>query len=194
MLGAGQDIPLLYPLFLNLRDKRVLVVGAGAVAHHKVLALVEAGAQVLVVAPQAVASLASLAQAGRIRWEARQFTETDVSGAWLVVAATSDSDVQRRAATAATANRIFVVAVDDPPRSSAYAGAIVSRPPMMVAISSSGAAPALSRLIRELIEELLPSDDWIVHARRLRADWRRDRVPMGERFGRLVKEIMSRRQ
>ncbi|MGA2449689.1 MAG: bifunctional precorrin-2 dehydrogenase/sirohydrochlorin ferrochelatase, partial [Polyangiaceae bacterium] len=145
MRVVDQDHPALYPLFLRVRDKLVLVVGAGAVAEHKVRALLEAGALVRVVAPTAVDSVAALAQAGRIQWEVRPFAETDVSSVWLVIAATSDPDVQQRVADAASANRVFVVAVDDSSHASAFAGAIVSRPPIMVAISSSGAAPAMSR-------------------------------------------------
>jgi len=194
MSCVDQDFPVLYPLFLNLRDKPVLVLGAGVVAENKVRALLQAGAQVLVVAPTATDWLKELALAGRIQWKARPFAEADVRGTWLVVAATSNAVAQQRAAAAATEHRVFIVAVDDSAHSSAFGSAVVSRPPITVAISSSGATPALSRLLREIIEELLPSDDWIERARRLRAEWRRERVPMGDRFGRLVKEFTRHRE
>ena len=60
------------------------------------------------------------------------------------------------------------------------------RPPFLVAISSSGATPALTRLVREIIEQVLPGDAWIEHARALREKWIADGTPMGERFGDLV--------
>ncbi len=193
MSPPDRAVPQALSSFLNLRDKPVLVVGAGVVGEHKILALLEAGARVRVVAPMATDSLKALAEAGRIQWEKRAFVEADVEGAWLVIAATSDPVAQRSAASAAAGHRVFAVAVDDPANSSAFAGAVVSRPPMLVAISSSGASPALSRLVRELLEHLLPSEDWIRHARRLRIEWRRDGLPLGERFGRLVRDFALRR-
>jgi uroporphyrin-III C-methyltransferase/precorrin-2 dehydrogenase/sirohydrochlorin ferrochelatase len=182
----------LYPIFLHLKDRTVLVVGAGEVAHHKIRGLLDAGARVRVVAPTGVDAIAALAQIGQIQWDARPFCESDVFEAWLVIAATSDSAVQKLVSTAAAAHRVFVIAVDDPTHASAFSGSVVSRPPLTIAISSSGDAPALSRLLREIIEQILPNDDWIDHAKRLRSEWRRDHVPMGERFAGLVREFKNR--
>ena len=79
--------------------------------------------------------------------------------------------------------------MDDPPHASAYSGAVVRRPPFVIAISSSGVAPALTRLVREVVEAALPGDDVIEAARKLRERWKAQGVPMGERFGELVREI-----
>jgi uroporphyrin-III C-methyltransferase/precorrin-2 dehydrogenase/sirohydrochlorin ferrochelatase len=185
--------PILLPLFLKLAGREVLVVGAGAVAERKVEALLAAGARVRLVAPEATEGLARLADEGHVAWSARAFAEADVEGVWLVFAATSDADVQRRAADAANARRIFCVAVDDPPNASAYSAAVVRRPPFTVAISSSGEAPALTRLLREIIEHVLPGQDWIRRAEELRAKWRADGTPMGERFAQLVVEMQKDR-
>jgi siroheme synthase-like protein len=112
-----------------------------------------------------------------------------VDGAWLVFAATGDASVQRRVADAAGERRVFCVAVDDPANASAYSGAVVRRPPFTVAISSSGAAPALTRLVREVIEHVLPGERWVERATELRAKWLADGTPMGDRFAELVREM-----
>ena len=87
----------LFPLFLDLRNKPVLVVGAGTVAASKLQPLLAAGAVVTVVAPVAVPEIAALADAGQLRWQKRRFRAFDLSGVWLAVAATSDRAVTRRA-------------------------------------------------------------------------------------------------
>jgi siroheme synthase-like protein len=182
----------LFPLFLKLAGRAVLVVGAGAIAERKVASLRAAGAEVRLVAPDATAELRRLAGEGLLAWEARGFEESDLEGAWLVVAATGDPDTQKRVAAATEARRVFLLAVDDPPNASAYSGAVVHRPPFLVAISSSGATPALTRLLREIIEQVLPGDSWIEHARALREKWIADGTPMGERFGDLVRSLRQR--
>jgi siroheme synthase-like protein len=127
-----------------------------------------------------------------LRWRARTFASEDVEGTWLIVAATADADVQRSVAAAAEERRTFVIAVDDPDHASAYSGAIVRRPPFTIAISSSGAAPALTRLIRHVIEEVLPGDDAVAHARKLRSEWQARGTPPGQRFDDLVRSLARR--
>ncbi len=170
----------------------MLVVGAGSVAERKIASLVEAGAQVRVVAPEAVEAVQRLSDAGAIEWRARRFEEADLDGVWLVMAATSDPAVQRTVGDGARARRVFCVAVDDPPNATAYSGGVVRRPPFLIAISSSGATPALTRLVREIIEYVLPGDEWVEHAQRLRAKWLADGTPMAERFSQLVREWRDR--
>jgi siroheme synthase-like protein len=182
----------LYPLFLKLEQRVVLVVGAGAVAERKIMSLLAAGARVQVVAPDATDAVRRLAEEGTIGWRAGAFEDRDADGAWLVIAATSDPGVQRLAAAAAEARHAFVVAVDDPANASAYSGAIVKRPPFTIAISSSGATPALTRLVRELIEQMLPGDEWVDLAKRLRAEWLAEGTPIRDRFAELVKAFKGR--
>ncbi len=179
----------LYPLFLRLRGRRVLVVGAGSVATRKARELVAVGASVTVVAPAVSAEMAALAG---VAIERRPFAPADVEGAWLVIAATNDTIVNRAIADAAEAQRIFVNAVDDPPNASAFFAALLRRPPFLVAISSSGELPALSRLLREVLESALPEERWIEHARELRRRWKAEQTPMSERFGQLVRAISER--
>lgn len=184
--------PKLYPLFLKVEGRPVVVIGAGSVAEKKIVDLVAAGAVVRVVSPEATAGVAELATKGAITWERRAFEERDVDDAWLVIASTTDPDVQKRASDASDARRIFCVAVDDLPNGSAYSAAVVRRAPFTIAISSSGEAPAVARLLRELIEQVLPEQDWIDAARALREKWRADGTPMSSRFGELVRAFKQR--
>jgi siroheme synthase-like protein len=189
---SATEEPQLWPLFLKVARRTVLVVGAGVVAERKIRSLLDAQAHVRVVAPEASPEVQRLSQTGLIDWRARRFEPQDADGVWVALSATSDPDVQREVAAAADARRIFLVAVDDPANASAYSGAIVRRGPLTVAISSSGASPALTRLIREIIEEVLPGPDWIAHAQALRAQWLASAKPMGERFADLVRELAKR--
>jgi siroheme synthase-like protein len=182
----------LYPIFLKLEGRRVLVVGGGAVAERKIASLVAAGARIHVVAPEATDRIRRLARDGTVRWDARPFEDTDADGAWLLIAATSDPRVQMQAAGSAEARRVFAIAVDDPANASAYSGAVVKRAPFTIAISSSGATPALTRLVREIIEEVLPAENWVEQAKRLRAKWVAERTPTSDRFAELVKALKAR--
>lgn len=179
----------LYPLFLRLNGRRVVVVGAGSVGARKIGELCAAGAEVLVIAQQATAEVAALAARGELTLVRRAFVESDLDGAWLVIAATNDTEANRAIAAAAEARRLFCNAVDDPPNASAFFGAVLRRPPFLVAISSSGELPALSRLLRTVLESALPEERWIAAARALRARWKAEGTPMGERFAELVRAI-----
>lgn len=186
----------LFPLFLDLRNRPVLVVGAGTVALGKIRGLLAAGAAVTVVAPMAVAELAALADGHVLRWRRRRFRTMDLDGMWLVVAATSDRGVNAQVARAAERRRLFVNAVDDPASATAYAGAVVRRGPVTAAISSGGRAPALSRLLRELLEQLLPDAEtltsWTATSESLRPGWRARAVPLVERFPLLLRSLLER--
>ena len=168
----------LFPLFLKLAGRRVVLVGAGTVATEKLRHLLDAGAEVTVVAPEIAPAVA----AAPVTLVMRGFEPGDLDGAWLVVAA-APPDVNRAVSNAAAERRIFVNAVDDPASASAYAAAVLRRDQLTVAISTDGAAPALAGLFREALDALMPRDlaDWFATARRARAEWLKERVPMRER-------------
>lgn len=191
-MSAAPPGPHLFPLFLRLAGKDVLVVGAGAVAERKIQDLVEAGATVRVVALDATSAVEALAGRGAITLARRAFEDADVDGAWLVVAATSDPEVQARACARADRAQTFSIAVDDPPNGSAYSASVIRRTPFTIAISSSGEAPALSRLLREVLEQALPEREWIDAARALREKWRSEGTPMTSRFADLVRAFKER--
>ncbi len=182
----------LYPLFLKLDGRKVLVVGAGTQAERKIAAALEAGAKVHVVAPWATSRVEQWAKDGAVEWSTRGFGDTDAEGAWLVIAATSDAEVQRQVAGACAIRRVFCLAVDDPAHASAYSASVLRRPPFTVAISSSGETPALTRLLREVLESALPPDEWIARARALRRKWREEKTPMTERFAELARALTTK--
>jgi uroporphyrin-III C-methyltransferase/precorrin-2 dehydrogenase/sirohydrochlorin ferrochelatase len=143
-----------FPLFADLRGRRVLVVGGGEVAERKVRLLVEAGADVQVVSPELNPWLASR-ERGSVTWIATEFDPSQLAGTALVVAATNDAAVNALVSEAARAANVFANVVDDAERSSVIVPAIVDRSPLVIAISSGGVAPVLARLVRERIEVLV---------------------------------------
>ncbi|MDH1220806.1 siroheme synthase CysG [Aeromonas caviae] len=144
------------PIFCRLDNKPVLLVGGGEVAERKARLLLDAGAQLTVVAPELDPELAELAANGSIEWLAGEFAPQQLTGKWLVVAATDRREVNALVYQSANQARIFANVVDDPIRSSFIMPSIIDRSPLMVAISSGGKAPVLARLLREKLEALLP--------------------------------------
>ncbi|MBL0546945.1 uroporphyrinogen-III C-methyltransferase [Aeromonas jandaei] len=144
------------PIFCRLDNKPVLLVGGGEVAERKARLLLDAGAQLTVVAPELDPELAELAANGSIEWLAGEFAPAQLTGKWLVVAATDRREVNALVYQSANMARIFANVVDDPKRSSFIMPSIIDRSPLMVAISSGGKAPVLARLLREKLEALLP--------------------------------------
>jgi siroheme synthase-like protein len=172
----------LYPLFLKLAGRKVLVVGGGPVATAKVEALLAAEAEILVVAPETSPELNALAAAGKITLSQRSFEATDLADVWLVVAAALP-EVNRVVAVAAESQRRFVLAVDDTSAASAYGAGTLRRGGVTIAVSTDGRAPALAGLLREGLEAILPAElgAWTAEAERQRAAWKADAVPMAER-------------
>ena len=178
-------MPDLLPLFLNLTGRAVLLVGGGRVATAKLQPLLAAGARVRVVAPEISEEI--LKTAPQVQIAQRPFLPADLDGVWLVVAAATPP-VNREVAAAAETARVFVNAVDDPANASAFLSGVVRRDGVTLAISTSGDAPALTALLREAFDALLPRDlaRWVSQARAERAAWRRDGVPMDARKPRLL--------
>ncbi|QSE75221.1 uroporphyrinogen-III C-methyltransferase, partial [Aeromonas media] len=144
------------PIFCRLDNKPVLLVGGGEVAERKARLLLDAGAHLTVVAPEIDPELAALAATGSIEWLAGEFAPAQLTGKWLVVAATDRREVNALVYQSANQAGIFANLVDDPKRSSFIMPSIIDRSPLMVAISSGGKAPVLARLLREKLEALLP--------------------------------------
>jgi siroheme synthase-like protein len=170
------------PTFLKLSGRKVLLVGGGPVAASKFAALVAAGAEITIVAPALVPQLLAAAHAAGARILPRAFDPADLAEVWFVVAA-APPDINRQVLAAAEPRCLFVNAVDDPPAATAYAGAIVRKGSVTLAISTGGAAPALSGLLREALEAVLPDeiDQWGDVAREARATWKREGLPMNQR-------------
>jgi len=195
----------LLPLFLNLTGRTVLLVGGGPVATAKLRQLLAAGARVRVVAPEISDEiLESVAQPfqgcdrraespalrGDVTIVRRPFEPADLDEAWLVVAAATP-EVNRHVAEVAETRRLFVNAADDPANASAFLGGVVRRDGVTLAISTSGAAPALAALLREGFDALLPRDlaTWMWQARAARVVWQREGLPMAARKPRLLEAL-----
>ena len=147
-----------FPLFADLRDRRVLVVGGGEVAERKVRLLYKAGARVLVVARALTPWLDGQAadSAGGITHLAADYADEQLDGVVLAIAATADRELNARVAAAARARNLFANVVDDTELSGFIVPAIVDRSPVVVAVGSSGDAPVLTRRLRERLETFLP--------------------------------------
>jgi len=142
----------LFPLFLKLEGRKCLVVGAGNLAQSKIRSLLDSGANVRVIAPQANAAVEEWARTGVITWEVRNFEASDLDGAVLVIAATSSSAVNGSIFREAQQRNILCNAVDDPKHCDFYYGAVVRRGQLQVAISTEGQSPALAQRIRRELE------------------------------------------
>lgn len=140
------------PLFCQLQNKPVLIVGGGEVAVRKARLLLDAKAKITINAPHLEPQLMSWAEQGRLTVCAAGFHPELLDGKWLVIAATNQQEVNQQVFNEANLRQIFCNAVDSP----AHCSAIIDRSPLMVAISSAGAAPVLSRQLREKLEAMLP--------------------------------------
>lgn len=143
------------PIFADIRGKLCLVVGGGEVGKRKAGVLLEAGAKVRLVAPQMEPGLSKLGgvQAITARFEARH-----LEGVALVIAATNDRGVNRQVSELARSRNIPVNVVDDPELCSFIMPAILDRSPLMVAFSSGGASPVLTRMMRGKLETMIPQN------------------------------------
>jgi uroporphyrin-III C-methyltransferase/precorrin-2 dehydrogenase/sirohydrochlorin ferrochelatase len=145
-----------FPVFFDLTAQKVLVVGAGEVALRKVELLTRSGAAVTVVAPDIHPELMRLSACGLIKLALREFVPEDLSGARLVIVATSHRALNRWIANLSESRSIPVNVVDDLEASRFIVPAIVDRDPVLVAVGTSGTSPVLARRLRERLETLIP--------------------------------------
>ena len=174
------------PLFLDLRGRPVLLIGAGEVAERKLDSLLRAQATVRIVALAVSAAVADRAREAGIDVAQRGFVPEDLDGVWLVVAATGDVALNAELAERCEARQLWLNVVDDTPRCSAIFPSIVDRDPLLVAISTGGRSPTLARWVRGMIEERLPAGlaeltTFIGERRRTVSD-RLPSIPLRQRF------------
>ncbi len=157
-----------FPLFMHVRGAECLVVGGGEVAARKSTMLLRAGAHVHVVSPELSPAMHELLHgdashppvdpaARVVRHSGRGYQSSDLEPAHLVVAATSDRELNTRVSNEARARRIPVNVADDPELCTFIVPAIVDRSPLMIAISSAGASPVLARVARTKVEAVIPA-------------------------------------
>jgi siroheme synthase-like protein len=142
-----------FPVLLDVKDQPCVVVGAGPVAQRKVAALLRSQAKVILVSPVLCAGLRRFAQGGRIVARRQPYSPAHIRGARLVIAATNDPEVNARVSRDCRKAGIPVNVVDDPAQCSFIVPAVAEKGGLIIAISTSGQAPALSKKIRR---DLMP--------------------------------------
>ncbi len=145
------------PLFADVRQRAILIVGGGVVAERRARQLLAAGATVTVLAPELVEPLADLVATGQVAHLPREFRDESLEPYWLVIAATADRTVNERVAAAAEAARRFCNVVDDAQLCTFIMPAIIDRSPVTIAIATGGHSPVIARWVKGLIEAWLPS-------------------------------------
>lgn len=141
-----------YPVNLDLRGKKVVVIGAGNVACRKVLGLLEAGAKVEVIAPDSHDELEQMSKKGEIVLKKRGYLEGDLNGAFAAIAATDDRGLNLRIREEAMAEHLLLNIVDRPEFCDFVFSSRISRGEFLITISTGGGSPALSKKIREELE------------------------------------------
>jgi len=186
----------MYPVSLEVKDRRCLVVGGGGIALRKVQGLVEAGALVAVVAPEVVEPISIMAERGEISLERRRY-DGDASGGWsLVFAATDDRGVNERVFRDAEEVGVWANVADDPEICSFHLPARVRRGPLQIALGSAGEAPFAVARLRRLFERRLGEEwgEWLAAAARYRTRVRSLELSgpeMNERYDRFFDETVD---
>jgi len=182
----------LLPIFLKIAGRPCLVVGAGHIALKKIEALMECGADIHVVSIRAIDEVRALAERQLVRLSLHSYTHEDLSGIFLVIAATNDSAVNQAIFTEAQRRGVLINAVDAPAQCDFYFPAVVRRGRLQVAISTSGESPAFAQKLKEEIDTALPASlsEWIEHLGRLRQAILKT-VPPGETRKQLLMELAN---
>jgi siroheme synthase-like protein len=143
----------LFPIFVKLKERLVVVIGGGAIAEQKIPGILSAGARIRLVAPSVSPQIAEWVRFGKIEWLAQEFEAKDLDGAFLTIAATADPGVNEAVFRAAEERGILCNAVDDIEHCHFYYGAVVQRGDLQIAISTNGKSPALAQRLRKELEE-----------------------------------------
>ncbi|MDP2941744.1 MAG: bifunctional precorrin-2 dehydrogenase/sirohydrochlorin ferrochelatase [Candidatus Omnitrophota bacterium] len=141
-----------YPLALEVKNRRVLVVGAGAVAERKIKNLLKFGARIQVVAPLATAKIRRLAGEGRISWLKREFAAQDLKGSQLVIAAASNEKINKQVSKEAAKKKVLINVVDNPALSDFISPAVFSSKQAIIAVFTEGRNPVLSRDLKNFLK------------------------------------------
>ena len=145
------------PTFFDIKNQRCVVIGGGSIATRKASLLVEAQAQIHVVAPEICQPLEALVAKNKGTFKKGNYNDSDLDEAHLVIAATDDLAVNQAVSKAAQLRQIPVNVVDNPALCTFILPAIIDRSPVIVAVSSGGQSPVLARLIRGKLETMIPS-------------------------------------
>jgi precorrin-2 dehydrogenase len=143
----------LYPVFLKLEGRRVLIVGGGSVAEQKIEGVLRSATDLTVISPRVTGRIRAWAEEGRLKHVAAEYRAGMAQGYFLVIAATDSEKVNRAVYEEARKAGALANAVDDPDYCNFYAPAVVNRGDFQIAISTGGASPALAQHVRRELEE-----------------------------------------
>ncbi len=146
-----------FPVLLNVKDRLCLVIGGGEVALRKVKTLVELGALVRVISPEAHEGIKKLVESGTIEWDQKKYQQGDLEGAFLCVAATHDPEINAEVRHEANVRRVLTNVADDPEGSDYQVPSFFQDGPLVIAVSTGGASPAVARTLRRMIQSYLGS-------------------------------------
>jgi len=138
----------MYPLTVRVEKKRIVVIGGGKVAGFKIIPLLKQGADIVVISPELDANLVKLVEEKQIRWYQREYEKSDIQGAFLVVAASSDAVLNEQIAEDSTENQLVNV-ITNPESGNVHFPAAIHRGLLNVAVSTGGASPKLAKKIRD---------------------------------------------
>ena len=142
-----------YPVNLDIKNRKCLVVGGGSVGTRKVITLLDCGAIVTVISPDAAEKLLELAGNGSIRWEKRSYLASDLDGMFLVIGATDDEELNRQISADAEKLNMLCNIADRPEVCNFILPAIVNRGDLVISISTSGKSPAFAKKLRKQLEK-----------------------------------------
>jgi siroheme synthase-like protein len=142
----------LFPIFVKLEGRLIVVVGGGNIAEAKIPGVLAAGARIRLIAPAVTPQIAEWVRFGKIEWLPKEFEVTDLDGAFLVIAATSAPGVNEATYREAEARGTLCNAVDDIEHCHFYYGAVVQRGDLQIAISTNGKSPAFAQRLRQEFE------------------------------------------
>jgi siroheme synthase-like protein len=162
----------LFPMFVKLEGRLVVLIGGGVVAEGKIPGLLAAEARIRLVAPAITPAIAQWVRQRKVDWLPKEFEARDLDGAFLIIAATSAPGVNEAVFREAESRGILCNAVDDIDHCHFYYGAVVQRGDLQIAISTNGKSPALAQRVRKELEKQYDENyavwlDWLGAAREL---------------------------
>ena len=183
----------LFPMFVKLDDRPVLVVGAGQIGEQKVRGLLDTGARIRVVALQPGAAARDWAEAGKISLEERAFAVTDLDGMFLVVVATASRTLNERVFAEAAQRGVLCNVVDVPEQCDFFYPAVVHRGDLQIAVSTAGQSPSLAQKLRQQLDRQFGPgyEEWVAQLGKTRRDVLHSSLDP-ERKRRLLQSLASR--
>lgn len=143
----------MFPLFVRMTGKKVVIAGGGQIAYRRLLPLLHGGAHITVISPEVIDEIVHLAQQQQITWHAREIEPNDYADAFLIIAATNDPNVNEQIATYAAPNQLVNVASHHL-LGNVHVPAFFSRGKLQIAITTGGASPTLAKQIKKQLEQI----------------------------------------